>query len=58
MRLLGKPKLEKLKRKNKGNKKLIDSIERLIIDIEENNWSNQLEVKKSRPDADCIHSLI
>ncbi|MBN2730406.1 MAG: type II toxin-antitoxin system HigB family toxin [Bacteroidales bacterium] len=56
MRLLGKPKLEKLKRKNKGNKKLIDSIERLIIDIEENNWSNQLEVKESRPDADCIHS--
>jgi hypothetical protein len=47
MRLLGKPKLKKLKRKNKGNKKLIDSIERLIIDIEKNNWSNQLEVKES-----------
>jgi mRNA interferase HigB len=56
MRLTGKKKLEKLKRKNIGNTKLVLEIERLIKDIEENNWNDVDELKESRPDADCVHS--
>ncbi|GAA5040878.1 hypothetical protein GCM10011506_42210 [Marivirga lumbricoides] len=56
MRLTGKKKLEKLKRKNIGNTKLVQEIERLIEDIEKNNWKDVDELKKSRPDADCVHN--
>ncbi len=56
MRLTGKKKLEKLKRKNIGNTKLVQEIERLIKDIEENNWNDVDELKESRPDADSVHS--
>lgn len=56
MRLIGKKKLEKLKRKNKGNNKLCAAIDRLIKDIEENKWNNSLELKETRIDADCVHS--
>jgi mRNA interferase HigB len=56
MRLTGKKKLEKLKRKNIGNTKLVQEIERLIKDIEENNWNDIDELKESRPDADCVHT--
>ncbi|MCH7535986.1 MAG: type II toxin-antitoxin system HigB family toxin [Bacteroidetes bacterium] len=56
MRLTEKKKLEKLKRKNKGNKKLSDAIDNLIDCIESNNWNNPTELKKSRIDTDCVHS--
>ena len=45
-----------LKRKNKGNTPLIIAIDKLIQDIEGNNWKNQTELNKSRSDADCVHS--
>lgn len=56
MRLTGKKKLEKLKRKNIGNIKLVQEIEKLINDIEKNNWKTIDELKETRPDADCVHS--
>ncbi|MFC3415370.1 type II toxin-antitoxin system HigB family toxin [Algoriphagus hitonicola] len=56
MRLINKKLLEKLKRKNKGNSSLNLAIDALISDIAENNWTNQIDLKKSRPDADCVHS--
>lgn len=56
MRLTGKKKLEKLKRKNIGNTKLVQEIERLIKDIEENNWNDVDELKESRPDTDCVYN--
>ena len=55
MRLVGKNKLEKLKRKNKGNSKLIRAIEQLVEDFESGNWKNGEELKIHRPDADCVH---
>ena len=56
MRLIGKRSLEKLKRKNRGNIKLHNDINDLIKDIEDNNWDNVLELKKTRADADCVHN--
>lgn len=55
MSLIGKPKLLKLKRKNRGNAKLVKAIDELIKDIEDNSWVNDNEIKESRPDADCVH---
>lgn len=48
--------LEKLKRKNKGNKALIASIDLLIDDFLNNNFKNQNELLIVRPDADCVHN--
>lgn len=56
MRLINKKALEKLKRKNKGNVLLTDAIDKLIKDIEDNNWKNQTELNQIRSDADCVHS--
>ncbi|MGM0479577.1 MAG: type II toxin-antitoxin system HigB family toxin [Bacteroidota bacterium] len=56
MRLTGKKKLEKLKRKNIGNAKLVQEIKKLVNDIEENDLSDIDELKKIRPDADCVHN--
>ena len=56
MELLHKSKLLKLKRKNRGNVKLSKAIDKLITDIENAQWKNKLEVIKSRPDADRVHS--
>ena len=55
MRIVGKSKLEKLKRKNKGNSKLIRAIAKFVEDIEAGNWENGEELKIHRPDADCVH---
>ena len=44
MRLINKKALEKLKRKNKGNTSLAKAIDKLIEDIEENDWKNQTEL--------------
>jgi mRNA interferase HigB len=56
MRLIGKKRLEKLKRKNKGNTKLCESIDELITDVESHSWRSPEEVRKTRKDADCVHS--
>lgn len=53
MEIVGKKILEKLKRKNKGN---IASIESLMKILEENEFANQSDILKIRPDADCVHS--
>lgn len=54
--LLQKNKLIKLKKKNRGNSKLIEAIDKLISDIENANWAKPTEIKKDRPDADNVHS--
>jgi mRNA interferase HigB len=54
--LLRKYKLVKLKNKNRGNSKLIKAIDKLILDIENAEWTKQSDIKKNRPDADCVHS--
>lgn len=56
MELLRKNKLTKLKRKNRGNRKFISAIDKLISDIESANWTKKTDVKSARPDADCVHS--
>ena len=56
MRLTNKKLLEKLKRKNKGNALLINAIDKLIEDIDVNDWKEQTELIKTRPDADNVHS--
>lgn len=55
MRLLGRAKLEKLKRKNSGNQKLVKAIDKLVSDIESFS-GDQMELKKLRPDADKVHN--
>ncbi len=56
MNLINKSLLERLKRKNIGNVKLTKSIDKLILDIEQNEWDSQTELKQIRPDADNVHS--
>lgn len=56
MELLRKHKLIKLKTKNRGNKKLISAVDKLISDIESAQWTKKTDIKESRPDADCVHS--
>lgn len=56
MELIQKSKLIKLKKKNRGNKKLLNAIDKLISDIESSNWDKKTDVKSSRPDADCVHT--
>ena len=56
MELLQKNKLLKLKRKNRGNIKLINAIDKLILDIECADWTKKTDIKKIRSDADCVHS--
>jgi len=56
MQLIGKPKLQKLKKKNQGNKLLEEAIDSLINDIEGNSCNTPIELKKIRPDADKVHN--
>lgn len=56
MRLINKKILVKLKRKNIGNILLKDAIDKLIKDVEENNWKDQSELNKTRQDADKVHN--
>lgn len=55
MKLIGKPKLIKYKKKNRGNMTLVKAIDCLIQDIENAKCKNQNELKKLRRDADCVH---
>ena len=45
----------KLIRKNRGNSKLVRSVQQLIVDIEESNWETPLDLTEKRPDADCVY---
>ena len=54
MEIIGKPKLIKLKKKNLGNVKLANAIDKLITDIESEKWNDQNDIYKFRPDADKI----
>ena len=56
MRLLNKKLLLKFKRKSRGNRSLDREIDSLIEAIETGVWKNQLQLKKIRPDADCVHT--
>lgn len=56
MRLIGKPKLIKLRKKNVGNDKLVKAIDKLISDIENARWNNGAELRIDRPDADLVHN--
>ena len=35
---------------------MIKAIDKLIDDIQLSKWNSQLELKETRPDADCVHS--
>jgi len=56
LKILNRIKLEKLKRKNRGNIKLISAIDKLILDLENAEWTSKIDIKETRPDADCVHS--
>jgi len=56
MRIVNLRTLEKHLKKNKGNKKLKNEIDKLISTIESADWSNPNEIKIDRPDADKVHS--
>ncbi len=56
LEILRKDKLVKLKRKNRGNSKLIVAIDKLISDIENSEWKTKKDILQIRPDADCVHS--
>lgn len=55
MRIINKHILGKLIRKNRGNVKLLKSIEQLVCDIENNRWETPQELNETRPDADCVY---
>ncbi|KUJ59458.1 addiction module toxin RelE [Flavobacteriaceae bacterium CRH] len=55
MRLIGKKTILKLKKKNIGNRKLCDEVDKLIEDLE-NFDPKQSVLTEIRKDADCVHS--
>ncbi|UUF13613.1 MULTISPECIES: type II toxin-antitoxin system HigB family toxin [Flavobacterium] len=55
MRIIGKKTILKIKKKNIGNKKLCDEIDKLIVDLERFN-SNENTIDEIRNDADCVHN--
>ncbi len=55
MRILGKSKILKVKKKNIGNKKLCKAIDELISDLEGFEPDKQ-NIYNIRKDADCVHN--
>lgn len=55
MRIIGKSKLDKLKKKNKGNKPLCTEIDKLVEDLEGFDLEN-IKLTDIRKDADCVHN--
>lgn len=55
MRVLGKKTILKLKKKNIGNRKLCDEVDKLLKDLEKFN-PKQSVLTEVRKDADCVHS--
>lgn len=58
MEIVGRRLLEKLIIKNKGNVFLVKEVDDLIKTIEENDFANQAELNRIRPDADCVHKTV
>lgn len=56
MEITGKGKLEKLRRKNKGNTVLSQAIDELVNDLENGECTSQKQLKKVRSDADLVHN--
>jgi mRNA-degrading endonuclease HigB of HigAB toxin-antitoxin module len=56
MELIAKSKLEKLKRKNRGNALLAKAIDSLVESIDLASIHHPMELKTIRPDADLVHS--
>src|SRR5699024_3974341 len=54
MRILGKKKLQKIKKKNIGNRKLCKEIDKLLMDLEAFDPQNE-DIKVIRKDADLVH---
>ncbi|MGF1636950.1 MAG: type II toxin-antitoxin system HigB family toxin [Cyclobacteriaceae bacterium] len=55
MDLLRKDRLLKLRKKNRGNIKLVNAIDKLIQDFESADWKNRFDLIKDRLDADSVH---
>ncbi|HKM93466.1 MAG TPA: type II toxin-antitoxin system HigB family toxin [Prolixibacteraceae bacterium] len=55
MKIINKHIFARLIRKNRGNSKLIKSVEILISDIEKSNWQNPHDLIETRLDADCVY---
>lgn len=55
MRVLGKKIILKIKKKNVGNKKLCEEIDKLIKDLEDFR-PQEHNLQEIRNDADCVHS--
>jgi mRNA interferase HigB len=45
--LVNKGILERLKKKNRGNIKLTKAVDKLILDIEQNDWDSPNELKQT-----------
>ncbi|MEQ8624245.1 MAG: hypothetical protein RJQ00_05305 [Vicingaceae bacterium] len=56
MKLLGLKLLTKLKKKNKGNLKLVKAVDNFILDLKQAVWKNKDDVINDRTDADCVHN--
>jgi len=54
MRIIGKKNIIKVKKKNIGNKKLCNEIDKLMTDLENFNPITQ-NILDIRADADCVH---
>jgi len=55
LNIINKHILGRLIRKNRGNSKLIKSVQKLVDEIETSNWKNPHELLENRPDADCVY---
>lgn len=56
MKLLGLKLLTKLKKKNKGNLKLVKAVDDFILDLKKAVWKSKDDVISDRKDADCVHN--
>lgn len=55
MKLIGLPKLLKLKRKKKGDAPLMKAVDKFIQDVKGAKWKTPEEMQKERADADLVH---
>lgn len=55
MRIIGKELLTRLKLKNQGNKRLVQSVNQLIADLEHGSVDNVERLQIARKDADRVH---
>ncbi|MCF2488198.1 type II toxin-antitoxin system HigB family toxin [Dyadobacter sp. CY347] len=56
MKLLGKHILSKLKKKNRGNTKLSDEIDRLVSDLESTRVQSDADFRAIRSDAEKVQN--